>query len=153
MQKFIVYKSSAPIRETMPYIIVSCGFYNRSIYAEGYLLVILDGLKPLLFSLEPTHFPQESGLEFAGILKTQFEAAKDRLAQWLIGHTGGRAWLEVQQLSWEEIGNSQSLVPLLADKKVAEKFDEILKATNCTELEKFVSKARDLEELRLLYQL
>jgi hypothetical protein len=151
-QKFIIYKSSATLQGAIPYIIVAGGFYNRSIYGEGYALIVRPGLEPILTHLEPAHYPEEVALELSSILKVQFESAKDKLTRWLIEQTAGQA-ADVRQLLWEQIQESKDLAILMSDKRVLAKFDYILKATNCSELEEFVSKARDMQELQLLYQL
>ena len=151
-KKFIVWKSTTELMGTKPCIVVAGGSYGGHIRGEGYLLIVRPGLEPIFSHLELVHLLQDAEAEIAGILTVQFYSAKDKLTRWLIEQTTGQA-ADVRQLSWEKIQDTQELATLMSDKRVLSKFDYILKATNCRELELFVSKARDLQELQLLYQL
>jgi hypothetical protein len=142
-QKFTIWKSRDALKEGVLYIIVAGGFYNRNIYAEGHVLVIRPGQEPVLFHLEPTHFPKDVGFELASLLKAQFEFGRDQLAKWLSDQTGYQAYAQIRQIHWEPMNDIEHLALLLrSDKKVLEKFDEILADSNCIELEKFLGKAR-----------
>ena len=144
-QTFMILKAATPLQQTTPYIIVAGGFYNHSIYGEGHLLVVAPGRQPDLFHIEPTHFPKDVGFELHSILRAQFEFSKEKLARWLLAQIGARAFVQVRQMQWEEVRDISDIVLLLnSNKKMSEIFDDIVQATNCSELAEFVSQAREL---------
>jgi hypothetical protein len=147
-QKFIIYKSNFLLREGTPYIIAAGGFYNRNIYGEGHVLILSPYHEPALFNLEPTHFPKDVGFELSNILKAQFEFGKEKLTRWLFGQIGDKAYAEVRRLEWEVIDDIEHLAVLLrSDRRVFEKFGDIVKTSNCAALERFVEKAQSWADI------
>jgi hypothetical protein len=142
---FTIWKGCFSFQEADAYIITAGGFYHSNIYAEGYLLIVRPEHDPALLYLEPAHFPKDVGFELPGLLKAQFEFGRDKLAKWFLDQIGYQGYAYLRQIEWESISDPEDLVGLLkADKRILGKFEEILKDSNCVELEQFIGKVCDL---------
>ena len=145
-QKFRIHKSRFLLTEGTAYIITAGGFYNRNIYGEGHLLILSPYREPLVFHMDPSHFPKDVGFELDAVLSAQFATARDHLERWLSEQIGHKARGELNRMSWEPIETAAAMAMLLRrDDRMMEMFDEVVANSNCGELAAFISKSRRLD--------
>lgn len=152
---FIIARGHGVLEQGAPWLIVTVTFWQNQIIEleqmgfevnpAGTSVTILPGLKTDIKTLSGS-FPENQKLEAEKLLKEELILAKQNYANWLHEQIGDKAFVQIQEMSWEE---SLEIIPFslmyfkLTDEE-RRKLKSLLGKSSCEDLRNFIGNILNL---------